>query len=83
MQDEIVSRLANTLNAQLIATEAQRAERSPHPDSMDLYFLGKVLLNKSWTSDGLAQARGFFERALQRVSTGVNRDSQVAPAERV
>src|SRR6516165_3563839 len=34
MQDEIVSRLANTLNAQLIAAEARRAERSLHPDAM-------------------------------------------------
>src|SRR4029079_14485204 len=36
MQDEIVSRLANTLNAQLIQVEARRAERSTHPDAMDL-----------------------------------------------
>src|SRR5262249_166320 len=36
MQDEIVSRLSNTLNAQLIAVEARRAERSPHPDATDL-----------------------------------------------
>jgi TolB-like protein len=36
MQDEIVSRLANTLNSQLIAVEARRAERSPHPDATDL-----------------------------------------------
>jgi TolB-like protein len=40
MQDEIVSRLANTLDAQLIAAEAGRAERSLHPDAMDLYFQG-------------------------------------------
>ena len=38
MQDEIVSRLANTLDAELIAAEARRAERSPHPDAMDLVF---------------------------------------------
>ena len=38
MQDEIVARLANTLNAQLIAAEARHAERAPNPDSMDLYF---------------------------------------------
>ncbi len=38
MQDEIVSRLANTLNAQLIAVEARRAERSPHPDATGLVF---------------------------------------------
>ena len=31
MQDEIVSRLANTLDAQLIAAEARRAERSRIP----------------------------------------------------
>src|SRR6516165_1198095 len=40
MQDEIVSRLANALNAELIAAEANRAEHSPHPDSMDFYFQG-------------------------------------------
>jgi TolB-like protein len=40
MQDEIVSRLANALNAQLIEAEARRAERSLHPDSMDLSFQG-------------------------------------------
>ena len=31
MQDEIVSRLANALSAQLIAVEARRSERSPPP----------------------------------------------------
>jgi hypothetical protein len=36
MQDEIVSRLANALDAELIAAEARRAERSLHPDAMDL-----------------------------------------------
>jgi hypothetical protein len=38
MQDEIVARLANTLNAQLIAAEARRPEQTPNPDSMNLYF---------------------------------------------
>ena len=64
MQDEIVSRLANTLDAQLIAAEARRAERSPHPDAMDLYFQGRACLNKGMTPEYMAQARGFFERAL-------------------
>jgi hypothetical protein len=40
MQDEIVARLANALNAQLVAAEALRAEQAPTPDSMDLYFTG-------------------------------------------
>jgi TolB-like protein/class 3 adenylate cyclase len=64
MQDEIVSRLANTLNAELVAAEARRAERSPHPDSMDLLFQGLAWLNKGSSSEFLGQARGFFERAL-------------------
>ena len=33
MQDEIVSRLANALDAELIAAEARRAERSANPDA--------------------------------------------------
>jgi TolB-like protein len=64
MQDEIVSRLANTLDAQLIAAEARRAERSLHPDAMELYFRGIACLHKGLTNEHLAQARGFFERAL-------------------
>ena len=64
MQDEIVSRLANTLNAQLIAVEARRAERSLHPDAMDLNFQGRACLNKGPTPENMTQAQGFFERAL-------------------
>jgi TolB-like protein/class 3 adenylate cyclase/Tfp pilus assembly protein PilF len=64
MQDEIVARLANALNAQLVAAEARRAEKAPNPDSMDLYFQGMVWLNKGLTPNTLAQARSFFDRAL-------------------
>jgi TolB-like protein len=64
MQDEIVSRLANTLNAQLIAVEARRAERSPHPDATDLCFQGAAWLNRGRAPENMAQARGFYERAL-------------------
>ena len=64
MQDEIVARLANALNAQLVAAEARRAEQAPNPDSMDLYFQGLAWLNKGPTPDNVAQARGFFDRAL-------------------
>jgi hypothetical protein len=38
MQDEIVARLANALNAQFVAAEARRAEKVPSPDSMDSIF---------------------------------------------
>jgi TolB-like protein len=64
MQDEIVSRLANTLNSQLIAAEARRAERSPNPDAIDLCFQGAAWANKGRTPEHLSQARGFYERAL-------------------
>jgi TolB-like protein len=64
MQDEIVSRLANALDAELIAAEARRAERSTHPDAMDLVFQGTSWLNKGLTPDFMAQARSFFEKAM-------------------
>ncbi|MGY3506999.1 MULTISPECIES: winged helix-turn-helix domain-containing tetratricopeptide repeat protein [unclassified Bradyrhizobium] len=64
VQDEIVSRLANELEAQLTEVEARRSERSPHPSSMELYFQGRALVNKGWTPEYLAPARRNFERAL-------------------
>jgi hypothetical protein len=64
MQDEIVARLADTLNAHLVAAEAGRAERAPTPDSMDLYFQGLAWYNKVLTPDNLMRARSFFDRAL-------------------
>jgi TolB-like protein/class 3 adenylate cyclase/Flp pilus assembly protein TadD len=64
MQDEIVARLANALNAQLLAAEARRAERAPNPDSMDFYFQGLAWLNKGVTPDNVAKAHGLFDRAL-------------------
>jgi len=64
MQDEIVSRLANTLGAQLTEEEARRSERSLHPNSMDLYFQGRASWNRGWTPECMAQARGFFEGAI-------------------
>jgi tetratricopeptide (TPR) repeat protein len=65
MQDEIVSRLANALNAQLIAAEARRAERSLQPSSLDLYFRGMASWNRSWTPEHMRQARDHFERAIE------------------
>ncbi len=40
MQDEIVARLANALNAQLIMAEARRAERAPNPELDGPLFSG-------------------------------------------
>jgi TolB-like protein/class 3 adenylate cyclase/Flp pilus assembly protein TadD len=65
IQDEIVARLANTLNTQLVAAEARRAERAPAPDSMDLYFQGLARVHKGYSPRNIARARFFFERALR------------------
>jgi TolB-like protein/class 3 adenylate cyclase/Tfp pilus assembly protein PilF len=64
MQDEIVSRLANALDAELSAAEARRAEHSVHPDAMDLVFQGRSWFNRGLIPDYMAQARRFFEQAL-------------------
>jgi TolB-like protein/class 3 adenylate cyclase len=64
MQDEIVARLANQLGTELIAAEARRAQEAPNPDSVDLYFQGLASFNQGITLEFMAQARGFFERAL-------------------
>jgi TolB-like protein/class 3 adenylate cyclase len=64
MQDEIVSRLANTLGHELLVAEARRAERSVDPDATDLEFLGRASFNKGQTLGNLTEARAFFERAL-------------------
>ena len=64
MQDEIVARLSNSLNTQLITAEARRAERAPRPDSMDLYFQGMAWLNRGLAPDYLARAEKCFEKAI-------------------
>ena len=64
LQDEIVSRIANTLSCRLVEIEAHRAERTTYPDAMDLCFQGRAWMNKGATPENLKQARGFLERAL-------------------
>jgi TolB-like protein/class 3 adenylate cyclase len=64
MQDEIVSRLARALDVELMVAEARRAERSLHPDVMDLVFQGWAWFNKGLNPDQMAKARSFFQQAL-------------------
>lgn len=64
MQDEIVSRLAQALDAQLVVAEARRAERLRNPDVLDLVFQGFAAVYQGPTPEHLTRARGFFERAL-------------------
>ena len=64
LQDEIVARLANALDAQLVAAEARRAERIRDPDALDLCFRGMAWLNKGITRDAFVEARRLFDLAL-------------------
>jgi TolB-like protein/Flp pilus assembly protein TadD len=64
MQDEIVARLANQIGTELIVAEARRAERSPHPESMDVYFQGMAFYNQGLSLENLSRARTCFERAI-------------------
>ena len=64
MQDEIVSRLANSLRTQLIIADAQRSEHLQNPTSMDLTLQGWAKLSTNTTPDAVLKAREFFERAL-------------------
>ena len=79
MQDEIVARVAGALNTELVAAEARRAEQTPTPDLIDLYFQGMAWLNRGQTPDHVAQARSFFDRALAAADPG-NVDALVGSA---
>ena len=77
MQDEIVARLANTLNAQLVAAEARRAERAPKPNSMDLYFQGMAWANRGTTPEYIESSTRLFRARLGARSSkcrGAGRD---------
>jgi TolB-like protein/Tfp pilus assembly protein PilF len=64
MQDDIVASLASQLGVELMRNEARRAERTPNPDSTDLYFQGMSWINKGRNPADTERARSYFERAL-------------------
>jgi tetratricopeptide (TPR) repeat protein len=64
MQDEIVTRLARSLDVELIALEARRAENSVNPNSMDLNFRAWAMCYQGANRVVLTQARALFEQAL-------------------
>jgi adenylate cyclase len=63
VQDEITSRIGNTLNLELVAAEAARLiER---PDALDYFFRGRVLfVGKPPSRANYAEAISLFEHAL-------------------
>src|ERR1700678_1767370 len=66
LQDDVVARLAGTLQVELLNAEAQRSlnDRPRNPDAIDLTMRGMALLNQPFTKASRFQAREFFEQAL-------------------
>jgi adenylate cyclase len=62
LQNEITSRIANTLNLELIAAEAARP--TDHPDAMDYILRGRAALLMPDSRDSYAEAIRLFEHAL-------------------
>jgi TolB-like protein/Tfp pilus assembly protein PilF len=62
LQDEITSRIANSLGVELIAAEAARP--TEHPDVLDYILRGRAVLLKPRTRDTCREAINSFEHAL-------------------
>jgi adenylate cyclase len=78
LQDEITSRIAVTLNLELIDAEAARP--TEHPDALDYILRGRAAGNKPPTRDIYAERIGFFERALALDPHSVEAQSLLATA---
>ncbi|MET4020351.1 TolB-like protein [Bradyrhizobium sp. S3.2.12] len=81
MQDDIVTRIARTLDIQLIVAEARRAAGTLNPDAMDLYFQGRHSVSKGLTPEYLTEARRFFQLALAIDPNNVDAMSWTASVE--
>src|SRR5437868_9804474 len=55
---------SDVCSSDLVEAEARRAERSPDPDSTDLYFRARALMNRGSTAEYLKPAEALLERAL-------------------
>jgi TolB-like protein/Tfp pilus assembly protein PilF len=66
LQDEVVARLAGTLQIELVNAEAQRSlhDRPQNPDAIDLTMRGSAFLNQSLTKANRHKALDLFEQAL-------------------
>jgi adenylate cyclase len=66
-QSEITSRLARTLNFELVADASRRIdeEKAVHPDARDLIIRGWALWNRQRSAATVQQARQAFEEALE------------------
>ncbi len=65
LQDEVVGRLANALDFQLLKAEAEKSARSKNPDAIDLDMRAAAYLWQPQTKESMAEARTLFEQALK------------------
>jgi adenylate cyclase len=71
LQDEVVTRLADSLGFALAKAEAEKGARSKNPDVIDLRMRGWSMLNSSFGQapkeqrGAIDEARALFDRALQ------------------
>jgi adenylate cyclase len=68
LQDQVVARLANALNYELVRADAQTSAHSKNPDVIDLDMRGTVDLWQSQqhpTKEGLLATRALFEQVLK------------------
>jgi adenylate cyclase len=67
LQDEVTSRLARTLNRELIGAAIRRIEQEhrPDPDAQDYTMRGWAVWNRPSSREDHQAALGFFERALE------------------
>jgi TolB-like protein/DNA-binding winged helix-turn-helix (wHTH) protein len=68
LQDQVVARLANALNYELIRAEAETSAHSKNPDVIDLDMRGHEALWRFFqqpTREGILAIRALFEKALK------------------
>ena len=68
LQDQVVARLANALNYELVRADAEASAHSKNPDVIDLDMRGTEALWRSQqqpTKDGNLATRALFEQALK------------------
>ncbi len=81
LQDQVVARLANTLDFELTKAEAAKGSRSTNPDATDLVMRGWAINNEPGafsSKDKVNAMRALFERALAIDPTNVEAMNGVA-----
>jgi adenylate cyclase len=78
LQDEITSRIAVTLDLELVGAEAARP--TEHPDALDYILRGRAARLKPPSRENRAEAIGLFDRALALDPQSVEAQSRLATA---